>query len=45
MASFGRIGGDMDGLEPMSFALIHREASGRIYAEEGFSKARRGARK
>ena len=46
MVSFGgRSRGDLEGLEPMFFALIQREASGWIYAGEGFSKARRDAGK
>jgi len=43
MFSFGRSGGDLFGA--VFFALIQREASGRIYAGEGFSKARRDAGK
>ena len=46
MVSFeGRSRGDLEGLEPMFFAPIQREASGGIYAREGFSRSRREARK
>jgi len=41
MVSFGRGGGEMEGLEYMFFVPIQREALGGIYAREGLSRARR----
>jgi len=46
MVSFERRSrGDLEGLEPMFFAPIQREASRRIYVREGAPRSRRDAGK